>query len=69
MHKHLPSHHPLGTEVLEACSWSFEAGLGLKGAAGPSFVKVVFKGKKLVLFTPFLHLISTYLRAVFVFSV
>ena len=44
-------------------------GFELKEATISTFVKKVNKGKKLVIFTPFLHPISTYLRAVFVFSV
>ena len=65
-HTNTPS---LGLETLGGLFECFGGGFKPRRAVGASFVKVVFKGKKLPFYSPFLHPISTYLRAVFVFSV
>ena len=47
----------------------FLTGLELKEPTTPTFVKKSFKGKKLTLFTPFLHSFFTWFKTVFELSV
>ena len=46
----------------------FLTGFELKDPSTPTFVKVVVKGKKLALFTPFLHPLFACFKTVFVLS-